>query len=628
MVTRLTCRLPVRLALVCLCFASGFDGRRVAAQSGATDRPAKRPSVDDAIKQLPSGTPAAVDTDGPTRSGPKKRLSPRQKADALKEEAAQTAGDDSSSGSLPVSTAPSTEQRQDLGATARDLAGGVFLVGGEAGTGTAWVISKEHRLLVTNAHVADIRHDSGGKMVAVQNGTSTFYDVEKVWYHPGVRRILKGHRISIRSADPKDGDIDTHSPDVAILQLAAGGPELKTEFIPASLEELTKIFAQPVAIMGYPGHDTHGLPRQGESAAATFHSGVVSRVTDFQFNNGTPAAEHQFVQYTMSTWQGFSGSPVFLPSGRVVSVHNSSMQDRRGDEVRSIPHGVRVDCVLEMLVHHKLDGLVSFKFDQSALNIQRWIEPDARTEKARADLAKAATLIDECNALYEQGDNVGAAKKCEEALALLPTYAPAYSTRAGIFYAAWVKSSDWPTDRAMTVLNQALDDATRANQLTPGLEILLQLGRIRNAMTWETDDTSHSEKVLLVLTPLLENEKALDTLSRASTLQVRGNSYNMVGKNDLALADYNECVRLDPKNPGRYEARGRFLESMKRAAEASADFLYADKLRGEGIEVWWEGTWYPAEIIKTAGNRYYIHYKGYGAEWDEWITPSRIRGDK
>ena len=180
----------------------------------------------------------------------------------------------------------------------------------------------------------------------------------------------------------------------------------------------------------------------------------------------------------------------------------------------------------------------------------------------------------------------------------------------------------------MTVLNQALNDATRANQLTPGLEILLQMGRIRNAMTWETDDDSHSRKVIDALNELLKDEKTLDMLSRASTLQVRGNSYNLTDQNDLALVDFNECVRLDPKNPGRYEARGRFLQSVGRSGEASADFLYADKLRGEGVEVWWEGKWYPAEILKTYGNQYYIHYKGYGAEWDEWVSYSRVRVDK
>ncbi|MBL9091875.1 MAG: trypsin-like peptidase domain-containing protein [Planctomycetaceae bacterium] len=618
-------RLPAVVASIAVCVvlaAQGRECRRAGGQSPTATELKTEAGVAEAIKQLSADPSSASDGDAPPAAEKN-----RKKGTGKKNGATPTDAGDAPK-SLPISASPTNEEKQDLGATARAMARGVFLVGGEAGTGSAWVLSKEHRLLVTNAHVADIRHASGGKMVAVPNGTATVYEVEKVWYHPGVRRFFKGHKLSVRSSDPDDGEVDSWSPDVAILQLGAAGADLEVEFTPATAEELASLFAQPVAIMGFPGHDTHGLPAQGETAAATFHNGVVSRLTDFQFGTGTPAAHHQFVQYTMSTWNGFSGSPVFLANGHVACVHNNSNFDRRGDEVRSIPHGVRVDCVLEMLVHHGLEDLVSFKFDKDALDIERWIEPDPRTERALADVAKAGALVDEGNALYDQGNYMEAAKKCGEALEVLPTYAPALTTRAGIFYVAWLKSDGWEAERAMTVLNQALNDATRANQLTPGLEILLQMGRIRNAMTWETDDDSHSRKVIDALNELLKDEKTLDMLSRASTLQVRGNSYNLTDQNDLALVDFNECVRLDPKNPGRYEARGRFLQSVGRSGEASADFLYADKLRGEGVEVWWEGKWYPAEILKTYGNQYYIHYKGYGAEWDEWVSYSRVRVDK
>ncbi|MGC3969799.1 MAG: Tudor-knot domain-containing protein [Pirellulales bacterium] len=139
---------------------------------------------------------------------------------------------------------------------------------------------------------------------------------------------------------------------------------------------------------------------------------------------------------------------------------------------------------------------------------------------------------------------------------------------------------------------------------------------------------SHSEKVIGATNALLADEKSLDTLSRASTLQVRANAYNMIGQNDQALIDYNECVRLDPNNAARYEARGRFLKSMKRGDEASADFAYADRLRGEGVQVWSEGKWYPAEILKTYGDQYFVRYKGYGEEWDEWVGVSRVHFDK
>src|SRR5205085_1261535 len=148
------------------------------------------------------------------------------------------------------------------------------------GHGTAWVVSKEHRLLVTNAHVADIMHP-GGTMEAMLNGTSHSYTVAKAWYHPGVRRFLeRDTSLSVRSADPADGPVDPISPDVAVLQLAAGGPELPAELPMATAGELAELFAQSAGILGFPGYNT-GWPAPGRKAAATFHDGVISRLTDF-----------------------------------------------------------------------------------------------------------------------------------------------------------------------------------------------------------------------------------------------------------------------------------------------------------------------------------------------------------
>ena len=39
----------------------------------------------------------------------------------------------------------------------------------------------------------------------------------------------------------------------------------------------------------------------------------------------------------------------------------------------------------------------------------------------------------------------------------------------------------------------------------------------------------------------------------------------------------------------------------------------------------WKGTWYPAEILSSANGSYFIRYSGYGSEWDEWVTPDRMR---
>ena len=43
------------------------------------------------------------------------------------------------------------------------------------------------------------------------------------------------------------------------------------------------------------------------------------------------------------------------------------------------------------------------------------------------------------------------------------------------------------------------------------------------------------------------------------------------------------------------------------------------------VEVEWHGTWWAAEVVKTNGDRYYIHYTGWDNSWDEWVGPDRIR---
>ncbi len=45
-----------------------------------------------------------------------------------------------------------------------------------------------------------------------------------------------------------------------------------------------------------------------------------------------------------------------------------------------------------------------------------------------------------------------------------------------------------------------------------------------------------------------------------------------------------------------------------------------------GDRVWalWGGKWWDAVILKVSGESYYIHYVGYGSDWDEWVGPDRL----
>lgn len=47
--------------------------------------------------------------------------------------------------------------------------------------------------------------------------------------------------------------------------------------------------------------------------------------------------------------------------------------------------------------------------------------------------------------------------------------------------------------------------------------------------------------------------------------------------------------------------------------------------RGDTVEVEWQGSWYPAEILNLLNGQYRIHYVGYGSNWDETVGPERIR---
>ena len=106
---------------------------------------------------------------------------------------AKILGQTPENGSLPLSSKPAADARQELGQKARDYERGIFLVGYRTelvvAMGTAWVISKKHRLLVTNAHVADSLHESGGKMMGLlEISDSRFCDLcvaERKIFEPG-----------------------------------------------------------------------------------------------------------------------------------------------------------------------------------------------------------------------------------------------------------------------------------------------------------------------------------------------------------------------------------------------------------------------------------------------------------
>jgi hypothetical protein len=46
---------------------------------------------------------------------------------------------------------------------------------------------------------------------------------------------------------------------------------------------------------------------------------------------------------------------------------------------------------------------------------------------------------------------------------------------------------------------------------------------------------------------------------------------------------------------------------------------------GSEVEVLWKKQWYPATILQGKKGVHFIHYTGYGSNWDEWVPSKRIR---
>lgn len=47
---------------------------------------------------------------------------------------------------------------------------------------------------------------------------------------------------------------------------------------------------------------------------------------------------------------------------------------------------------------------------------------------------------------------------------------------------------------------------------------------------------------------------------------------------------------------------------------------------GQRVSIEWHGSWWDGEIVAMKNGFYKVHYSGWGAEWDEWVEPNRLRG--
>ncbi|HKC62836.1 MAG TPA: caspase family protein [Pyrinomonadaceae bacterium] len=103
-----------------------------------------------------------------------------------------------------------------------------------------------------------------------------------------------------------------------------------------------------------------------------------------------------------------------------------------------------------------------------------------------------------------------------------------------------------------------------------------------------------------------------------------------------AKLDRNRDGEIELSEVARYEksrmwSKEEQVPVFKTTGDFSPEMILADVATKPGtrlserVEVEWEGQWYAATILEVRGEKYRIHYLGYGSEWDEWVDDSRLR---
>jgi hypothetical protein len=127
-----------------------------------------------------------------------------------------------------------------------------------------------------------------------------------------------------------------------------------------------------------------------------------------------------------------------------------------------------------------------------------------------------------------------------------------------------------------------------------------------------------------------------DLVKRLRALQTK---YTKEGKLDEAVAIRDRVRLLEGGFAVGQQAQvqdGQNCVPYTRYATPSRRWVGKDGVRGvagpavqyracQRVEVQWGNTWWAAEVLQVRGNQYYIHYTGWGNNWDEWVTDCRIR---
>ncbi|HIK06564.1 MAG TPA: tetratricopeptide repeat protein [Trichormus sp. M33_DOE_039] len=383
---------------------------------------------------------------------------------------------------------------------------------------------------------------------------------------------------------------------------------------------------------------TAGYPRLGNSSPWRLTMGqtfekeqglLQSRQSDFQTDSSgklqTASSSNGGYElvYTSITYGGMSGGAVLDSQGRVIGIHGRAegeqvFDEKTGDRGSSggkvqlgYSLGIPVDTFLGLAKRFGVQALHVETNPASPLNIQqvKSIQEAVLSIDISQGNATASQWLERGNQLWRLGRDSEAVKAFDEAIKLKPAF---------VYLAYYGKglalSWDGKHQESIAAFESATklkpDFVTAWQTLSLVYRVLKQpekaLVAIEKAIQLQPKNPDLYNEKWTVLDNLkryaeaeLAINKAIEINPRAAFYNNRGNLYADQKKWDLALADFNQVITINPQNATAYYNRGYLYADQKKWDLALADFnqaiiinsQYADAYNNRGILYYDQKKW-------------------------------------
>jgi hypothetical protein len=150
---------------------------------------------------------------------------------------------------------------------------------------------------------------------------------------------------------------------------------------------------------------------------------------------------------------------------------------------------------------------------------------------------------------------------------------------------------------------------------------------LQRALNWQLAGEATPEAALQLIGFLEELQTQLDAELQALPPQEKKAAQGPI---DALRPRVAALPRLDFPPPGPQPVVPRQVSFPAQAVPQQLPMplnpvALQQRVRQNQVQVEWQGTWWAAEVVKTNGDRYFIHYTGWDNSWDEWVGPDRIR---